>query len=194
MSEAVELRHLSPGALHLGRMDEWAPDLTDKRLKTAIFSDVRFADRIVADLFGVGAANLPAVRDEFETLTDQLDLLRKPERLRRIGLCWMAPRMVHALLDKRKRDICGTLGPEDVADIMAFRDHAQMDSLPPLPEPEGLVNEGKLCLISWLLSKPDLSAKRLLMQFPPTDYEGVAVEDQRALVFSACLKRFSVEQ
>ena len=105
----------------------------------------------------------------------------------------MAPRMVYALLDKRTRDICGPLSPQDISDIVAFRDHAPLDVLPPLPEPDGLIHEGKLCLLGWLLEKPSLSAKRVLMQFSPDEYDDLALDDARSAVFAKCLDRFSVE-
>lgn len=183
---------IGPLKLHDGWSVHWAPDLKDSVLRNAIFQSPRFAERIVRDLLGENAVAVTDP-DQLKDAAQHLLDYGTPENLRMLGLMWLAPRLMLCLLDPMTRNVCGPLEKSEVAQILKYRDHTDIQNIPNVPGSEGVIGHGRDCLLAWVLALPTPISGRLRAQLPPVVPSGISHTSERAALFDLVLSDAEIE-
>lgn len=166
----------------------WAPALTDPILRERITSDMRFMGRIFRDLTGIEVDAKGSEAADSDTL-HTIERFGQEGFLRRVGLMWLAPRLVLCLMDRATRDACGRLSTVEIRDVIAFRDHIEPSRVARLPDVEGVTAQGRLCLIAWALGLASPISARLRLSLSPQDILSIDQANERAELFGGILRR-----
>ena len=154
--------------LHVSWMSHWLSDLKAANLRKEIWKSHRFSDRIIEDLLGAQSELLggPAQAAKIEMV---IQAASRPDILRRIGLCWMAPVLAGYLLNARTREICGALSKDEMQYVLDSRNHTSIDLIEPIVAGCHPARQGNICLAAWLSALDVEIADRVKLLLPALD-------------------------
>lgn len=155
--------------IHPDWMAKWGNDITDPKLKEAIWADSRFSSRICDRTLGK-QAKLPDVNEVDVSENTTLNfVLEQPQGalLLDLGIRWLAPVIAPNVLNRGDRNKVGKLSRDQMKIILEYKDHVAPDTINAMPDPQTYQLEGSICIDAWLSSFSDVAATRAKLAFSP---------------------------
>ena len=155
--------------IHPEWAEKWGIDITDPKLKEAIWIDSRFSHRICDRILGKQTEFSDVVEaDLSENLKLDLVLEHSQEAiLLELGIRWLAPIVAPNVLNRGDRNKVGELNRDQMKTILEYKDHVTPDVIDAMPDPQNYHIEGLICIDAWLSSFCSATATRAKLAFPP---------------------------
>lgn len=186
MSDLQALLPLNTEGVHPAWQARWAPAITNKRIRSEIVSNPRFAQRIITDFIGENEAETDSLKPDASVET--IRALNTDAQLHRIGLLWLAPKLYRCLFDKSTRTCCGPITQELAREIQEFFNHIEPDKIARLPKEKLVKLEGRACIQAWLHRQIEPSIVSLRFKIDPKEVSATDLSNERAQFFTRFLE------
>ncbi|TLP55329.1 hypothetical protein FEE96_22920 [Parasedimentitalea maritima] len=175
-------------AVHPEWLVTMVPGITDKRLRSEIFEDEAFFKRLLSEQHPLLAFPDLQTEEKVKQITDVVSSAITEKNLRRIGLSWLAPRLILCLFTRETRTICGNLSVQDLDLVRKFHDHVDPSVIPTIPDVQSIEREGVHCFLAWAKGFPAPVAEHLKLLVSPISPQFSSNIEKRKMLFERFLR------